>query len=319
MQVSQAVEQYKDTLSPETSAAHLNILTAFADWYEESYELEELEAKDIPDVVKRIVPRQTHKPLPIRMMYDYTEVIRKFLEWCAEERLVSKHLPGNIEELEIDEPEIVEVLTDDQIRRLFKVCKKGIWPARDTAILYVLKETGMSATELCDLTLENVSPDPRKAFIDILGKGGHHTRQVGLSNHAGQWLEDYIKKYRYGVAPKEENHVFLTLPHGNPLTRDQLDQILQSLRDQAQLEGVQCTPDTLRQTFAVNSLKHSKDIHSLTYLMGFTSINTTDNFLGTFKNWHLMMKRPPSLIDSMFDNDKPVNRRRWEKKAKTNH
>lgn len=280
MQVSEAVAKYREA-SPELPESHAGILAAFAEWFEEGREVEELGADHIAYCVKNIVPRQVYKRLPIRMMQDFTKVIVTFLLWCAKKGLVAEELPKQVEMPEFDDVDVVEILTRDQLQRLVAACKQGDQAARDIAILAVLVETGMSAFELCDLTLENVFIDPGEAYINVFGKGGHKSRKVWIGENVTKDLGDYIYVARRRKAPKEEQHVFLSSEQ-SALTPDELTTILHHLRDVAQLQGIQCNPDTFRQTSAVHYLKAGGDIYGLTVRMGFTEIEKTENFIRAF-------------------------------------
>ncbi|HEY7350283.1 MAG TPA: tyrosine-type recombinase/integrase [Ktedonobacterales bacterium] len=285
MLVSQAIEQYKGTLSPETSASHLNLLTAFAKRFEER-ELEELEADDIPHFAATRTPRRPFAPRPYRMIYDHTRFLKEFLAWCAKEGFVSETLPNNVELPEIDDVEVVEVLTHEQIRRLLAACKKEATftqETRDTAILYILLETGMSADELCNLKVDDIFSSADKMVIRVQGRGGHNEREIPLGERASVALRHYIVAYRR-KAPREEQHVFISLEQ-RALTVDELTHILLYLRDKSQVEGVQCTIDTLRQTFAMNYLKETRDYFSLAVRMGLPDVERVGNFLQAYPEW----------------------------------
>lgn len=293
MQVPQAIEQYKATLSPETPAAHLNILTAFVKSCKRDgeTEVEELGAGTIAYFVRHNVDRLPYQPYPTRRMLEYTQVLKDFLLWCVKEGLISEQVPNKIEMPEIDDVDVVEVLTPDQIRRLLEACKKGSTDteiARDTAILLMLLETGISARELCDLTLDNVDLTAAKPCITVIGRGGHIGRQIGLEEKTSATLAENINLSRR-KAIKEEQHVFLSLEF-RPLTVEELTERLHYLRDESGIQGVQCNPETFSQTFAVQFMKRGGDILGLWYLMGHTTLSKTENYLRAYPEWALGKK-----------------------------
>lgn len=284
MYITQALEHYKNTLSPETPATHLNILSAFAKWVEADSEIEDLGTWNIRSFVRNNVGRLPYQPYPARLMLEYTQVLKDFLMWCAKERLISEKLPNDIEMPEIDDVDAVEILTPGQIRLLLAACKHGKnhrQIARDKAILLVLLETGISARELCNLTLDNVDLTPEKARIKVVGRGGHNDRRLDLGGKTSVALAEYILAYRC-KAPKEEQHVFLSLEF-RPLTVEELTEILHDLRDKSGVQGVQCNPETFSQTFAVQYMENSGHLFYLSYLMGHTTTSKTENFLRAYK------------------------------------
>lgn len=288
MLVSQVIEQYKGTLSPETPASYLNILTKFAKYcrIEGEEELGELGPGSIHYFVRHNVGRLPYQPYPTRLMLEYTQVLKEFLMWCAKQGFVSEQLPNDLEMPEIDDVDVVEILTPDQIRRLLAACKRGRTNrqiARDRAILLVLLETGISARELCDLTIANVALTSDKSQITVIGKGGHTDRQIDLGDKTSAALGEYIIGYRR-KAPQEEQHVFLSLEF-HPLTVEELIEILHHLRDESGIQGVQCNPETFTQTFAVQYMKRWGNIIRLSYLLGHTTLRKTENYLQAYPEW----------------------------------
>ena len=144
-------------------------------------------------------------------------------------------------------------LTTAEVRRLFAVCDsstpKG---ARDIAIMAVLLDTGLRASELIRLRLEDWQESTRK--IMVLGKGRKKASvwcSVECAEHLQRWLA-----HRSKIAKPEEDHLFVAVggyTPGKALTRRGLRVILQKLGKQAQVEDVH--PHAFRRTFAVMALQ----------------------------------------------------------------
>jgi site-specific recombinase XerD len=86
-----------------------------------------------------------------------------FARWCEEQHLE------------------LEAFTDKQIAALFKACENEIDDRlvyRDKAIIALLVDTGIRASELVGLTLENVHLEYYNPFLKVNGKGRKEREDV---------------------------------------------------------------------------------------------------------------------------------------------
>jgi integrase/recombinase XerD len=307
MQVSQAVDEYRYAilrLAPKTQQWYLEKLSVFADWCEqEQIPLENLKAAHIRRFIDELRTRinpQTHKPISSYTRHGYAQTLKTFLNWCTREEgldeLVSDKLPRRVEMPRIEQ-KVIETFTADQIKRLFAATEKEYnrsLTMRDRAILAVLLDCGIRASELCGLTMENVFITPNDAYIKVLGKGTKW-RECPVGKEARATLHRYITRYRH--APKDEPHVFLNRAN-KPLTPNGLDQILYRLRDWAHIKGVRCSAHTARHTYSVSFLTAGGDIYTLSRLLGHTSVQVTENYLRAFKARDAR-KKGLSVLDQM--------------------
>src|ERR1700694_587759 len=93
---------------------------------------------------------------------------------------------------------IIETFTKDQVKAMLAACEKEFdhnLAVRDRAILYVLYDTGIRASELRGLTLDHVYLRPDDAYLKVLGKGDKW-REVGLGKDARTALHRYLTRYR---------------------------------------------------------------------------------------------------------------------------
>src|SRR5258708_31591099 len=129
---------------------------------------------------------------------------------------------------------VIEVFTVEQLKALFLVCEREYTPvlsARDKAILSVLLDTGIRASELCGLTLDCVHLTVEEGYLKVMGKG-RKEREVGLGDKARAALHKYMVRLR----PKTSGHNEVFLSRFNaPLTVNGLDQALYRLADWAHI------------------------------------------------------------------------------------
>lgn len=292
MQVSQAVEDYRYailSLSPKTQRWYKEKLGVFAAWCDtEQIQLERVRVADVRrfiDVLRRNPSSRTGKALSSYTLHGYAQVVKGFLNWCAKEdgleELVSEKTARRVEMPRVD-VKVIETFTQDHIRRMVEACSQeysSTLVARDRAILAVLLDTGIRASELVGLVLDNVHLAPHDGYIKVYGKG-RKERECGLGKQARTALHRYISRYRH--APKGEHHVFLSR-FNEPLTVDGLGQMVKRLGEWGRVRGVRCSPHTCRHTYAVNYIASGGDVYTLSRLLGHASVQTTENYLRAFK------------------------------------
>lgn len=286
--IIEAIEVFEvsiSNLSEETKVWYHNKLKVFAQWCIE----EEIDLKDISPKVMlrflsyletRINPR-TKKPITSDTLHGYIKVIKLFLVWCAEDEEYSEHVKARMIKLIAlpkVEQKVIETFSADEIRMLYVSCEKSDMSRRDTAILSTLLDTGVRASELCGLTLENITITRDDAYIKVMGKG-RKEREIGLGKRARADLQKYIRLYRKGAAAEEV--VFLS-QRGEPLTINGLDQLLYRLRNDAELQ-TKAGAHKFRHTFAVNYLLNGGDVYKLSRIMGHTSVSTTERYVRSMR------------------------------------
>jgi site-specific recombinase XerD len=167
--------------------------------------------------------------------------------------------------------------------------------ARDRAILAVLLDCGLRASELCGLTLRDVHFSAPDSYIQVLGTG-RRERQVGLGERSQSELHRYI--FRHRSAPEGQQWVFSN-QKGGTLEPSGLHQLIARLRDWAGPEhfpGIRVSAHTMRHTFAVAYLSAGGDVYVLSRLLGHSQITITEVYLRAFQS--KMARRGPSVFDT---------------------
>ncbi|HEY6686370.1 MAG TPA: site-specific integrase [Propionibacteriaceae bacterium] len=89
------------------------------------------------------------------------------------------------------------VLTDDQLARLLAACKGAAFEnIRDQAVIRLFTDTGIRASELVGLTLEDVDLGAQLAYVE--GKGGR----------AGQYRTAYVPQTRCASTSRSDAGTF---------------------------------------------------------------------------------------------------------------
>lgn len=96
----------------------------------------------------------------------------------------------------IDRPDQVQPFTDDQMKKILAAARRTLHPRRDEAILLLLLDTGMRASELCALTCGDV--DIQTASVTVEGKGGKK-RTLYFSRDVRRALFGYLNEREYAA------------------------------------------------------------------------------------------------------------------------
>jgi len=139
--------------------------------------------------------------------------------------------------------------------------------ARDKAIIELLYATGIRASELINLSLDDVNLDV--GFIKCFGKGGKE-RIVPIGGAAISAVREYVQSSR----PKTESNILFLDRSKKHLTRQGLWFIVKKY---VRLSGVRASASThtLRHSFATHLLEKGADLRSVQEMLGHSDISTT--------------------------------------------
>jgi len=165
-----------------------------------------------------------------------------------------------------------EALPMEEVERLL-AANAGDEPLerRDRAILELLYATGLKASELAALELDQVMTDT--ALVQVAGRGAR-ARLVPVGRHAVAALEEYRDSARPHLAGPESGTAFFLSARGRALSRMTVWKIIRAAARRAGLERP-LSPHTLRHTFAVHLLEGGADLRDVQQLLGHADISTT--------------------------------------------
>ncbi len=142
--------------------------------------------------------------------------------------------------------------------------------ARNRAILWVLFDTGMYTTEVCELCLGDV--DREQGMVRVRGKGGA-ARWLTLGHEGRRHLFAYldhfrlkeVKHFKQGRANAEP--LFLS-ETGRPLTKSAIGLVFGRLRKRVGVNTKTICASLVRKNFAVRYLQTGGDLCTLWELLG---------------------------------------------------
>jgi integrase/recombinase XerD len=224
------------------------------------------------------------QPVSKKSKKNYFIALSSLWTWSLGEKLVTVHV---LRELHAPKPEerSVEPMSAAEVKdimgavnrsRVYRIA--GGIPhdhslpnaLRDRAVILLLLDTGMRASELCGLTMADVNI--KKNSILVHGKGDKD-RNVPISSRTAQALWRYVATREPG---RPSDSVFTTRT-GDPLDRRRLAHQLQSIGRRAGVPHVH--PHRFRHTFAINYLRNGGDIYTLQNILGHSTLEMVRKYL----------------------------------------
>ena len=176
---------------------------------------------------------------------SYYDGCKRFYNWMMDEGEMDAHPMAKIKEPKVPETDR-EVLSAEQIKALLAVCQGNEFnERRDTAIIYVLIDTGLRLKELQSITLANL--DLREHVIHVAprtSKGGK-VRDVPIGTKTTAALDRYLRKragHKYADLPA------LWIGRAGAIGDGGIAAIITRRAEQAKIDHV--FPHLFRHTFA---------------------------------------------------------------------
>lgn len=253
-------------------------IRAFISYLRGSHELPEGRWRDYADIGKPL-GRKGHlayQPISKRTLLNYWRALRVFFAWCVTDGVLSASPFANLQQ-PMHRPDQINPMNEQQILALIEAAKRSRYRYRDTAILYMLLDTGIRVSEMAGLTYGDLDMNNRKGTV--LGKGDKR-RSIYWSPETGRVLYAYFHKSGGRDAPDEpvfaaENGISV----GCALTRVGIYRVIKGLGDAAGVKDVRCSPHTLRHTFSVMMLRNGGNQFQLKDALGHTSLAPTARYV----------------------------------------
>jgi integrase/recombinase XerD len=166
----------------------------------------------------------------------------------------------------------VEVLTEEEIERLFVYIQSEQVSARDRMIVLLLLYTGVRVSELVSIKLKDVDMLAMNLTI-ACGKGGKR-REIPLKTEVIEAVKEYLEGERKDSKFAQSEFLILT-NRAAKMDRDAVNKLLK--KHGMQLNMVM-KPHKFRHTFCTSLLKKGADLTVVAKLAGHASIQTTAKF-----------------------------------------
>jgi site-specific recombinase XerD len=195
--------------------------------------------------------------------------LRVFFKFLRDEGYIDNNPAKSISKMKTRKP-VIETFSSEEVTAILNTCDKDFCGTRDRAIILILLDCGLRASELCGLELEDV--DWTEQTFIVVGKGNKE-RKVPFGQGVRQALSSYISR----IGNTDVNALFVT-HDGEPLNRYRLREVVRIRCRRAGVTGLRCSPHTLRHTCAVSYLRAGGDTFTLQKLLGHSSQEMTRRY-----------------------------------------
>ncbi len=303
--LSQAIEGFVlfkrgERLSKHTIADYLNSFQHLLDYLDgKDPQLEEIQPPQISAFLAHLgtVPQindngfapKPAKTLSKKSLLNVHTALSSLWTWAEAEDLVSRHIMRHVPRPEPEKRAIVPY-TKAEVERMFRACRRSApyfhnrareksetsnerpTAVRDEALLRLLIDTGIRASEACRATLRDLDMANRRVMI--YGKGAKE-RMVSFGDTTARLL------WRYMVERPESQpgHPLFALSTNEkkPFARRLLWQTVRRIGDRAEVPDAR--PHRFRHTFAIEYLRNGGDIYTLQRLLGHSSLDMVKTYL----------------------------------------
>jgi site-specific recombinase XerD len=196
------------------------------------------------------------------------QVLRAFARWAVRNALLGEDITKDVG---VRVPsELPVVPTDEELRAILDACGMGFVGRRNRALILVLADAGLRASEALHLIVENWDPQNRSLLVRH-GKGAKD-RTVFVGPTTARAIKEYLAVH---PALSRENFLFVD-ENGRPLKRRHLIAILHRLSKRAGLPRERrIHPHSLRHYAATSWLRNGMGLEEVRRLLGHSTLAMT--------------------------------------------
>jgi integrase/recombinase XerD len=284
-------------LSPNTIGDYTRTLNKFALFL----------ADDMP--VTDITPRHiesflaSQQKLSNKSLLNYYVGLSSLWTWLVNEEIVPAHVVRKLRPPKAERKEVVP-LTEPEVKAIMAALNRskiyirqgmsvdhslGSYD-RNRAIVLLMLDTGLRASELCDLKVEDV--DNRNNRIFVRQGKGMKERMLPFSPRTGQMIWRYLAARR---DTKPDEPLFVSKLN-RPMSRTKLSEMFRNIGKRAGVPNVH--PHRFRHTFAIQYLRNGGNAYTLQAMLGHSTLETVKIYLKLAQIDIDIMHRKASPVDN---------------------
>lgn len=224
------------------------------------------------DDLRYYLQAQTKKEKSTKTVARRLAAIRTYLKFCEVMGDDKQHI---LQQLERPKPErdLPKILNTEQVNRLIAAPdpEDTKFFNRDVAILELLYASGLRATELCTLKLNDLNL--QVGALKVFGKGSKE-RVVPMGRAAVDAIARYLQESRPLLLKGRQSDLVFLSRSGKPFDRISLWMLV---RRHAKTSGIinEVSPHTLRHCFATHLISGGADLRVVQELLGHSDVATT--------------------------------------------
>ena len=197
--------------------------------------------------------------------------IKMFYKFLTEDHHINDNPTINIETPK-RELRLPQVLSIEEVNVLLqKPDSSTSLGLRDAAFLELLYATGLRASEIISLALNDINLEA--GYLIAYGKGSKE-RLIPIGEVAQNLIKKYLKNSRPTLLKNKQSHHLFTTRSGKSMTRQGFWKLIKKY---ALAAGIRknITPHTLRHSFATHLLERGADLRSVQMMLGHSDISST--------------------------------------------
>jgi site-specific recombinase XerD len=302
--LSQAIQGYLlfkrgARLSKHTISDYTNSFRRFQEFLVEDPPLEEIRPAQVSEFLAHLgttpqvndagfAPKPA-KPLSKKTLLNIHTALSSLWTWAMGEDLVTTHILHQVPRPK-PEKRVIVPFTKEEVDRMLDACQysapyqhhranaeqrsRNARPTgdRDEAIVRLLVDTGIRASELCHATVRDLDMQNRR--LKVYGKGAKE-RILPMGDTTVKTVWHYLAN-RADASPAHPLFA-LSTSERKPLGRRLLYQTIKRIGDRAQVPDAK--PHRFRHTFAIEYLRNEGDIYTLQRLLGHSTLDMVREYL----------------------------------------
>ena len=204
-----------------------------------------------------------------KTLSNYHADLSALWQWAIQQGFCCENPVRQIKAPMIEKRTIIP-LTKTEILALLKSVDQSQYSQRNRAIVFLLLDTGMRASELCILKVHDLNWVT--SHVKVIGKGKKE-RLIPFSTETAKVINEYLST-RKNLSPSSP---IFALKSGKPLDRYELRKTLAELGEKAGVSRVY--PHRFRHTFAIQFLRNGGNIYTLQEILGHSTLDMVKRYL----------------------------------------
>ena len=201
---------------------------------------------------------------------SYVKGIKAFISWLYKENYIFEDLSAKLA-LPKAEKKVINVLTDNEIKKLFSVFNtKTFVGIRNYCICALMLDSGLRKNEVVRMQLSDLHI--AENYVIVKGKGNKQ-RIVPLGLKSQKYLVKYMVMRPAFVVSKA---LFLTKNY-EPIKQGTIDKEFKKLKKVFLTRRIY--PHLLRHTFATRYLENGGNIYALQQILGHSSLDMVQKYV----------------------------------------
>jgi integrase/recombinase XerD len=264
-----ALDDYKTIYMPyrnfadRTRVEYQNDLEAFIEFLAQS-RISQVRELGLP-IIERYAASLEQKGFASTTRKRKIVAIRSFLSFLYQESYLNIDIAKRIV-LPLTENTTPHVLTQSECNKLRNACADN---TRDRAIIELLLQTGITLSELVNLTVDDIQlGENDRGFIRISGSRGKKERLIPLNTKAYMALKEY-----FNVRERTEKNVFFLNRFAEALGESGVQKMLRKHLKGAEIG--KASIHTLRHTFGAQHVAKGTSLKTIQEVMGLKDTRST--------------------------------------------